>query len=110
MADNRVIQCNFMGETASIARGARSYVMLTNPGGGNDRIKILVRSRSGRWISRWESLLVLDNFRPKVMAQQNPLSKYDMVDADSVYGLQLLKVVGMMKLVSEGNVSNSGND
>lgn len=46
--DRMVMACNYIVPTHIAVAGARAYVCLTNPGNGNDRIDILVRSRGGR--------------------------------------------------------------
>ena len=57
--------------------GARAYVLRPNPGGGNDRIVILVRSRGARWVEKWENASRLCDFRLKTLPPEHPL--YDRV-------------------------------
>lgn len=71
--DRDVIQCNYAERTPIVAAGARAYVTLANPGGGHDRIEVLARSRSGRWINRWEPRNRLRDFRPKKLPPEHPL-------------------------------------
>jgi hypothetical protein len=71
--DRYAIQCNFAAGTRYCAAGARAYVRLTNPGGDNDRIQILARSRGGRWIERWEDIRHLRDFRVKTIPPEHPL-------------------------------------
>lgn len=70
--DRQVMVCNYIVPTHIAVAGAKAYVCLTNPGGGNDRIAILVRSRSGRWVRKWESTGRLHNFRPKTLPPEHP--------------------------------------
>ena len=70
--DRRVIACNHSGRP-SIRAGALCYLMLTKPGNGHDRIKILARSRSGRWIAKWEDMKRLSCFRFKTLPPEHPL-------------------------------------
>lgn len=73
MTDRKVVQCN-LTETTNIApAGARAYVVLTNPGGGHDRIQVLVRSHGGRWVEKWENMRRLADFRVKTLPPEHPL-------------------------------------
>jgi hypothetical protein len=74
-ADKRVIQCNFCEATSECSEGARAYLMQNL--WGRDRVRILARSRSGRWIDKWESARRLNYFRTKTMPASHPL--YEMV-------------------------------
>ena len=65
--------CNLAEPTSEAARGALAYVMWPNWGGGNDRLPLLIRSRGGRWIEKWESMRRLNNFRIKTIPPQHPL-------------------------------------
>jgi hypothetical protein len=71
--DRKVIQCNFAVGTNVASEGARAYVSRLNPGGGNDRIVILVRSRGARWVEKWERVDRLTNFRLKTLPPDHPL-------------------------------------
>lgn len=73
LPDRRVVQCNYATAVSAVAAGARAYLVRPNPGGGNDRIVILVRSRGGRWIQKWEDIRRLKNFRPKTLPPEHPL-------------------------------------
>jgi hypothetical protein len=70
--DRKVVQCNYTTSTKTIPPGARAYLVRTNPGNGNDRIVVLVRSRGGRWIEKWESIRLLKNFRVKTLPPGHP--------------------------------------
>ena len=65
--DRRVVQCNYAEPTSAAATGARAYLVRPNPGSGDERIVILVRSRGGRWIEKWEHIRRLENFRCKTL-------------------------------------------
>jgi hypothetical protein len=71
--DRSVVQCNYAGPVSAAAAGARAYLVRPNPGGGDDRIIILVRSRGGRWVEKWENIRRLENFRPKTLPPEHPL-------------------------------------
>jgi hypothetical protein len=68
-----VVQCNYTAAVSVAAAGARAYLVLPNPGGGDDRIMILVRSRGGRWVGKWESIRRLGNFRCKTLPPEHPM-------------------------------------
>lgn len=71
--DRHVIACNFREGTKVARAGALAYVRWTNPGGGNDRIPLLIRSRGGRWVEKWEAMRRLHNFRLKTIPPEHPL-------------------------------------
>lgn len=68
-----VVQCNYAEPVSAVATGARAYLVRPNPGAGDDRIVILVRSRGGRWIEKWEGICRLENFRRKTLPPGHPL-------------------------------------
>jgi hypothetical protein len=47
--DLRKITCNMVEARSVYAAGARAYVLWTAGG----RLRVLIRSRSGRWVERW---------------------------------------------------------
>lgn len=71
--DIRVVACNVSFGTKVFPAGARAYVVMTNPGNGNDRVVILGRSRGGRWVKKWERRDRLSNFRTKTIPPEHPL-------------------------------------
>lgn len=74
MADDRhVVQCNYTEGITSVTQGARAYVIYPNDGNGAERICVLVRSRGGRWIEKWEDIRRLGNFRAKTLPPEHPL-------------------------------------
>lgn len=76
-ADRKVVQCNYAEGTKIASLGARAYVVYPNPGGGHDRVGILVRSRSGRWVEKWEDARRLRDFRVKTLPPGHPLHGND---------------------------------
>lgn len=79
--DRQVVQCNYAEATGIAANGARAYVAQLNPGNANDRIVVLVRSRSGRWVEKWENRARLTDFRVKTLPPEHPLYTARLVDA-----------------------------
>ena len=71
--DRRVVQMNYSEGTNVAPKGARAYLVLLNPGGGEDRIVILVRSRSGRWVRKYESAKRLTNPRAVTIPPEHRL-------------------------------------
>jgi len=72
MTDRRAIACNYAVPVSVAAKGALAYVDWPNWGGGNDRVPLLVRSRGGRWIRKWEAMHRLENFRLKTLPPEHP--------------------------------------
>ena len=75
--DYNAIKCNYTEATNVARRGAVAYVRLTNPGGGHDRIEIIIRSRGGRWVTKWESIDRLDHFRVVTLPPEHPMYDRD---------------------------------
>lgn len=73
LPDKRVVACNYRESTSIFSKGALAYLIWGNPGNGRDRILIFGRSRSGRWISKHESIKRLHNFRMKTVPSEHPL-------------------------------------
>lgn len=67
--DRKAIACNLVQGTSSCRTGALTYlVQLAAP-----RALVIVRSRSGRHIRRWDKLSNLKNFRRKNLPPTHPL-------------------------------------
>jgi hypothetical protein len=86
MDDRRVVQCNYAVATRVAARGARAYVGLHTGGSVFDtgdirdgRIMVLVRSRGGRWVHKWERIAHLRDFRIKNLPPRHPLYNDDRI-------------------------------
>ncbi len=77
--DRHAIQCNLTTAQSAAAKGARAYVVRTNPGWGHDRIVVLLRSRSGRWIEKWQDIRTLANFRVKTIPAEHQMYGDDRV-------------------------------
>ena len=68
-SDRRVIACNMNASTSAHALGSLAYVMQLT----EERARILVRSRSGRWVRRWVPIAKLSSFRFKNLPPEHPL-------------------------------------
>ena len=99
-----IIQCNYKCGISPVAEGAKAYLSRTNPGGGNDRIVILVRSRGGRWICKWESTQNLRDFRVRNLPYMHP-----MYGDERVMDNCNQKLADMLNEVSSGR-SEAGQD
>lgn len=65
------VQCSYRIGTAVCVAGARAF--LTYQIDPPKRVKIVARSRSGRWVVRWERLDRLHQFRFKSAVMENPV-------------------------------------
>lgn len=72
VSDKKAIACNYVESTSECAEGALCYIRQPNGGNCAERIEILARSRSGRWIIKWESTHRLSHFRFKAIPAQHP--------------------------------------
>ncbi len=71
-ADRRVVACNY-GEATSVApQGALAFVVYPDPDGFGKRVELLVRSRSGRWVRKYEDIRRVTNFRAKTVPPEHP--------------------------------------
>lgn len=71
-ADITVIACNYTQATNVVSNGSKAYVDPVYLGGNlPERMRVLVRSRSGRWIEKWEDTRRLSNFRLKTIPPQH---------------------------------------
>jgi hypothetical protein len=67
--DLRAVACNITEASGAVSRGSIAYVIQL----AGDRIRLLVRSRRGRWIYKWLKVSALANFRFKTISPQSPL-------------------------------------
>lgn len=72
MEETRAVACNYRIPTKVCVRGAKAFVLGTNPGNGSDRIKVLARSRGGRWVEKYEDARYLHNFRTVTLMECHP--------------------------------------
>lgn len=72
LPDRRFIACNYREGTGVAAEGALAYVVLWLGGNLPERVSVLVRSRGGRWVQKWESMRRLTNFRLKTIPPAHP--------------------------------------
>jgi hypothetical protein len=70
--DRRVLVCNYAESTNVAGAGAKAYVLLQFGGNLPERVRVLVRSRGGRWVEKWESVRRLGNPRLKTLPPDHP--------------------------------------
>ena len=68
--DKKAIVCNYIESTKIVTKGSLAYVCQTE--GGAENLKVLVRSRGGRLICKWERIKRLTNFRAKTVPEASP--------------------------------------
>ena len=67
LADKYAIACNLKEANSACAKGSRAYVEQCVM----DRVQVIIRSRSGRWIEVWKSIKLLENFRLKTIPPEH---------------------------------------
>ena len=71
LEDKRVIACNYRSPAKVARTGALCYVLDPNYGMGCERVRLLLRSRGGRWIDKWEDTRRLTHFRGKTLPPEH---------------------------------------
>jgi hypothetical protein len=99
--DRKVIACNLTEGIAEASKGALAYVVLPNNGNGHDRIVILLRSRGGRWIRKWESIKRLSNFRVKTIPVGHPRYWSDPLSPQALWDYEPESYVGRFQAAHE---------
>lgn len=72
-AIRKVIACNLRLARKEFSRGSLAYAIFLNYGNANESIQVCGRSRSGRWIEKFEAIGHLENFRVKTISSESPL-------------------------------------
>jgi len=72
--DVRVIVCNYIVGANYVAEGAKAYLLSQFGGNLPERVKLIVNSRGGRQIEKWESIIRLGNFRWATIPPEHPLA------------------------------------
>ena len=80
--DKKVLAYNLTESISEASKGSLAYVINPNHGGGGDRKEMLIRSRSGRWIRKWESAKRLENPRVKTIPPGHPLYSQPLWNAE----------------------------
>lgn len=75
MSDVYAIVCNVTTAGSYVRAGAKAYVLQV----GDDRVKLQLRSRGGRWITLWWAKTRIHNVRLQTMPPDHPMR-------DEVYG------------------------
>lgn len=71
--DRFAIVCNYRAARNTARAGAKAWLGPWWTGGEIERVQVTVKSRGGRWVSQWERLDRLENFRIKtVVGEHHP--------------------------------------
>lgn len=70
LPDKEIFVCNYGVSTSACAKGALCYVI--RKFAVDESMKVLARSRSGRWIEKWDKKERFYNFRLKIIPPQHP--------------------------------------
>lgn len=71
--DKKVVACNYIVPTKVAVKGALCYISHSSGGAiGEGNVEVLIRSRGGRHILKWERIKRLGNFRVKTIPPNNP--------------------------------------
>jgi hypothetical protein len=71
----RAIACNYLEATSAVRECALAFVIQHYSDG--ESIRILTRSRSGRWIEKVERRRKLGNYRPRTLPAEHPAMRRD---------------------------------
>lgn len=73
-ADVWAVVCNYRENTKTVSDGARAFLVWTSGGAysmGQQQVR--VRSRGGRWITKWDRVHRLTNFRAACIPVGHPM-------------------------------------
>lgn len=85
MKEIKVVTANIVEDTRVFAPGAKVYVYPRFSGDG-ERLRILGRSRSGRWVDKWEAGWRLANFRITTLTdRESAFSRYEYRDVEATH-------------------------
>ncbi|HEY3742991.1 MAG TPA: hypothetical protein VGL53_24260 [Bryobacteraceae bacterium] len=90
LPDLHRVACNYAEDTKTAVKGGLAFVLAPNGGDVHGRLHILSRSRSGRWIRRWEPINRLTNFRKKTIPPDSPLYS-KLLDASDDTAIDLIR-------------------
>jgi hypothetical protein len=78
----RAIACNFRVPTKIVSKGALAFIKWRV--GDGEAIRIVVRSRGGRWIEKYERIWRLTNFRVKTLVDSHPAWREEPADYEDM--------------------------
>jgi hypothetical protein len=91
ITDKKAIACNAIDDESEYSRGSLAFIITAT---GSECLKVLIRSRGGRWIDKWMSPCSLANFRYKTLPPSHPLyTRCDISGFDSDL-LEFLALLG----------------
>lgn len=65
----KAITCNALVASSAVSERARAFLLQL----AGDRARVLIRSRSGRWITVWRRIKDLTHFRFKTLSESHPM-------------------------------------
>ena len=72
--DLYAVACNYQDATNVASEGAKAYLCFHYLGGNlPERIKVVARSRGGRWVEKWENTQRLGNYRIVTIPPEHPM-------------------------------------
>lgn len=96
-ADIFAVVCNYREDTNTSRQGGKAYLADYHwSGGGYERVRVVARSRGGRWILKWETAKRLTNFRSTTIPAAHPDYRHENIgwhpnraDADAFAGTMM---------------------
>ena len=71
--DRYAVVCNYREGTGTSRKGGKAYLADWHwSGGGYERVRVVARSRGGRWITKWEPVKRLTRFRATTVPAASP--------------------------------------
>ena len=80
----KTITCNYRIATKANSQGAKGYLVGGWSDGAWERIRVLCRSRNGRWIEKWEHHRHLTDFRLTTIVPES--AHHERIRAASIFG------------------------
>lgn len=79
--DLYAVACNYLEATNVASEGTKAFVCFHYLGGNlPERIKVVARSRGGRWIEKWENTRRLGNYRIVTIPPEHPMRSVERRD------------------------------
>jgi hypothetical protein len=76
MTDRYAVTCNYREGTNVARSGGKAYLADWHwSGGGYERVRVVARSRGSRWVTKWEPLKRLKDFRSTTIPPEHPMYK-----------------------------------
>ncbi len=73
--ERKVIACNLLVDTKAASMGAAAYIVDAAYGNACNSVLLVIRTRTGRWVEKWERTWRVGCFRLKTLAPEDPRFK-----------------------------------